>query len=252
MRAEGRITAGPDGTNAWSGYYLTLRVHSGTVAEPGNPTPGARGNVDHARPPTSEADRTGDQELRDLVARALDGDRDAAAGIYARFHATVLAIQLGNTGGDRQLAADLAQDTFVKVLYRLDQFEWQGPASLRGWIATIARNTFRDHVRSAAERHHGGNRVPDQPDVDETRDPASVAERDLPAAREQADRLLDGLKSDHQVVLRRMVGDGASAAEVARELHRSEAAIHQLKRRAMDAARRAAVRSPTSASARSP
>jgi RNA polymerase sigma-70 factor, ECF subfamily len=206
--------------------------------------------VDEAQLPRSEEDRTGDQELRALVARALDGDRDAAAGIYARFHTTVLAIQLGNTGGDRSLAADLTQDTFVKALYRLDQFAWQGPASLRGWIATIARNTFRDHVRSAAERHHGGNEVPDRPSIDETSDPASVAERDLSGVREQPGRLLDGLKPDHQLVLRRMVGDGASAAEVAAELQRTEAAIHQLKRRAMDAARRSAVRA--SASARSP
>jgi RNA polymerase sigma-70 factor, ECF subfamily len=218
------------------------------LSGPGDPTPGARGNVDETRPPTSEAATTGDHALRSLVARALDGDRDAAAGIYARFHATVLAIQLGNTGGDRQLAADLTQDTFVKALYRLDQFEWQGPASLRGWIATIARNTFRDHVRSAAERHHGGNTVPDRPDPDESLDPARVAERDLSGVREQAVRVLDGLKPEHQVVLRRMVGDGASAAELASELDRTEAAIHQLKRRAMDAARRSAA----TASARSP
>lgn len=206
------------------------------------------------RPPTSEEVATGDQELRSLVARALDGDRDATAGIYARFHTTVLAIQLGNTGGDRQLAADLAQDTFVKALYRLDQFEWQGPASLRGWIATIARNTFRDHVRSAAERHHGGNEVPELPDPDETRDPARVAERDLSGVREQAGKVLDGLKPEHREVLRRMVGDGASAAELATELDRSEAAIHQLKRRAMDAARRSAASMPSSRSisARSP
>lgn len=196
--------------------------------------------MDEARPRTSEVAATGDQTLRSLVACALDGDRDAAAGIYARFHTTVLAIQLGNTGGDRQLAADLTQDTFVKALYRLDQFEWQGPASLRGWIATIARNTFRDHVRSAAERHHGGNELPDRPDPDESRDPARVAERDLSGVREQAGRVLDGLKPEHQLVLRRMVGDGASAAQLAVELDRTEAAIHQLKRRAMDAARRSA------------
>jgi RNA polymerase sigma-70 factor, ECF subfamily len=223
-----------------------------TLDAPGGPTPGARGNVDDARPPTSEAATTGDPALRELTVRALAGDRDAAAGIYARFHTTVLAIQLGNTGGDRQLAADLTQDTFVKALYRLDQFEWQGPASLRGWIATIARNTFRDHVRSAAERHHGGNEVPDRPDSDDAMDPAVIAERDLPGVREQAGRLLDGLKPEHQVVLRRMVGDGASAAELAAELDRTEAAIHQLKRRAMDAARRSAASMSASASARSP
>lgn len=187
--------------------------------------------------------------LRDLVARALDGDQDATAGIYARFYPTVLAIQLGNTGGDRTLAADLTQDTFVKALYRLDQFTWQGPASLRGWIAVIARNTFRDHARSAAERHRGGSDLPERPETDESLDPAAVAERDVSGMRAEAQRLLDSLTPDHQLVLRRMVGDGVSAAELAAELHRTEAAIHQLKRRAMDAARRTAARaSPTSRS----
>ncbi len=208
--------------------------------------------MDATRPPTSEEAAAGDHELRSSVERALEGDRDAAAEIYARFHTTVLAIQLGNTGGNRQLAADLTQDTFVKALYRLDQFEWQGPKSLRGWIATIARNTFRDHIRTAAERHHGGNAVPDRPDPDETRDPALVAERDLAGVREQAGRVLDGLKPEHRHVLRRMVGDGASAAELATELDRTEAAIHQLKRRAMDAARRSARSVSTTEPARRP
>ncbi|MCC5949358.1 MAG: RNA polymerase sigma factor [Nitriliruptoraceae bacterium] len=174
-----------------------------------------------------------------MVEHALAGDRAAAARIYAQFHAIVLAIQLGNTAGDRQLAADLTQDTFVKALYRLDQFEWRGPESLRNWLATIARNTFRDHVRSAAERHHGGYEVPEAAAIDDD-DPATVAERDLDRVVETTGALLDDLKPEHRHVLRRMVGDGASAAELAQELGRTEAAIHQLKRRALDAARRTA------------
>jgi RNA polymerase sigma factor (sigma-70 family) len=197
--------------------------------------------------PTTATSEPGAEVLQGLIARALEDDREAASAIYARFYATVLAIQLGNTGGDRQLAADLTQDTFVKALYRLDQFEWRGPASFRGWLATIARNTFRDHVRSAAVRHHGGHDVPDRPDEDETTDPAAVAERAVEGAREQAQQVLDQLKPEHQHVLRRMVGDGATSAELATELGRSEAAIHQLKKRAIDAARRSAAQIPASA-----
>jgi RNA polymerase sigma-70 factor, ECF subfamily len=188
------------------------------------------------------APRPTEEDLRGLIAAALEGDRDAAAQIYARYHSIVLAIQLANTGGNRQLAADLTQDTFVKALYRLDRFEWQGPESLRGWIATIARNTFRDHVRSAAERHHGGYELPDQADHDDAGNPQAVAERDLDTVAQATDRLLDELKPEHRHVLRRMIGDGAPAAEIAAELGRTEAAIHQLKRRALDAARRQASR----------
>lgn len=194
-------------------------------------------------PPATEAVEPGGDDLRDIVARALGGDRAAAAALYTRFHATVLAIHLGHTHGDRHLAADLTQDTFTKALYRLDQYEWRGPASLRGWLATIARNTFRDHVRSAAERHHGGYQLPDVMDVDDDTDPQAVADRDLVGTRELATRLLHSLKPEHQHVLRRMLAEGWTAADVATELGRSEAAVHQLKRRALDAARRSVDRS---------
>jgi RNA polymerase sigma-70 factor, ECF subfamily len=199
--------------------------------------------VDDTTEPRTAVDHdAGDEQLRRLVLRALDGDRAAAAELYTRFHPTVLALHLANTRGDRQLAHDLTQDTFVKVLYRLDRFEWRGPASLRAWIATIARNTFRDHVRAAPQRHHGGYDLPDAPDTDEARDPEAVAERDLAASRDEAGRVLEQLKPEHRLVLTRMLGDGAPAADVARELGRSEAAIHQLKRRALEAARRTADR----------
>jgi RNA polymerase sigma-70 factor, ECF subfamily len=193
-------------------------------------------------PPRAEEDQPEGEDLRDLVLRTLEGDRAAAARFYTRFHATVLAIHLAPTGGDRHLAADLTQDTFTKVLYRLDQFEWRGPASLRGWIATVARNTFRDHVRSAPERHHGGYDLPELIDVDDDWRPEAVVDRDLVGTHDLAQRVMGQLKSEHQHVLRRTFGDGWSAAQVAEELGRSEAAVHQLKRRALDAARRSADR----------
>lgn len=201
--------------------------------------------------PEAQDDRGG-EDLHGLVVRALDGDRTAAAEIYRRFQPTVLAIQLGNTGGDRQLAWDLTQDTFVKALHRLDRFEWRGPASLRGWIAVIARNVFRDHVRSAAERHHGGHELPDRPDGDESVDPAAMAERDLEHSREVARRVLDRLKPEHQVVLRRLLGEGARVADVAAELGKTEAAVHQLRRRALEAARREVEQVRISAPTRGP
>jgi RNA polymerase sigma-70 factor, ECF subfamily len=182
----------------------------------------------------------GGEDLREIVARALEGDRSAAATIYTRLYPMVLAIELSLTQGDHDLAADLVQETFTKALFRLDRFEWRGPASLRAWVATIARNTFRDHVRSAAERHHGGYEVPDHVDRTDPDLPEAVVERDVEGTAAFAGRVLDALKPEHQLVLRRTLGEGRSAADVARELGRSEAAIHQLKRRALEAARRAA------------
>jgi RNA polymerase sigma-70 factor, ECF subfamily len=185
-----------------------------------------------------------EEDLRRLVDAALHGDRDAAGALYARFHGTVLAIELSLTRGDVALAQDLTQDTFTKALYRLDQFEWRGPASLRSWLATIARNTFRDHVRSAAERHHGGYDVPEVP-ADDDGPEEQVVDRDLVGVTRQATGLLERLKPEHRLVLRRTLGEGRSARDVAEELGRSEAAVHQLKRRALLAARALAERDDT-------
>jgi RNA polymerase sigma-70 factor (ECF subfamily) len=185
------------------------------------------------------------QELRALIERVRGGDREAGAQLYTRFYTDVLALLLARTSGDRHLAADLAQETFTKALYRLDRFEWRGPGSFRGWLARIAVNTFRDHVRSAAERHHGGYELPERPDEDDSTAPDAVIERDLDTVRDDAERILGQLKPDHQLVLRWTLGEGRPVAEVAAELGRSEAAVHQLKRRALDAARREATRVAT-------
>jgi RNA polymerase sigma factor (sigma-70 family) len=148
----------------------------------------------------------GGEDLREAVALALQGDRTATATIYTRLYPMVLAIELSLTRGDHDLAADLVQETFTKALFRLDRFEWRGPASLRAWVATIARNTFRDHVRSAAERHHGGYEVPDQIDATDADLPEAVVERDLEGAAAFAGRVLGALKPEHQLVLRRTLG----------------------------------------------
>lgn len=48
--------------------------------------------------------------------------------------------------GDRQLAEDAFQETFLKVWRSSEHF--RGESSLKTWIATIAVNTCRDMLRS--------------------------------------------------------------------------------------------------------
>ena len=48
------------------------------------------------------------------------------------------------TGGDRDLADDLVQDTLVKAMQAEGQFA--AGSNLRGWLFTILRNTFCNHV----------------------------------------------------------------------------------------------------------
>ena len=47
--------------------------------------------------------------------------------------------------GDDELVKDLTQDTFIKAMQNLDQF--QGLASEKTWLMKIARNSVYDYFR---------------------------------------------------------------------------------------------------------
>jgi len=72
---------------------------------------------------------------RELVARALAGDRSADEAIYRRYagHVTSLCLRLLR---DRDELADVVQDTFVDVLQQLP--ELREPDLLQRWITGVA------------------------------------------------------------------------------------------------------------------
>lgn len=51
--------------------------------------------------------------------------------------------------GDRSLAEDALQETFLKVWRNMDRYEGRNHASVRTWILAIAVNTCRDQRKSA-------------------------------------------------------------------------------------------------------
>jgi RNA polymerase sigma-70 factor, ECF subfamily len=86
-------------------------------------------------------------ELSDqaLVGQVRRGDRDAFAQLVDRHRARIFAI-LYRTVGDREMAEDLTQETFVKAYERLDAFSPE-IARFQSWLITIATRTAIDHHR---------------------------------------------------------------------------------------------------------
>ncbi|MFY7565669.1 sigma-70 family RNA polymerase sigma factor [Streptomyces sp. WI04-05B] len=82
-----------------------------------------------------------------LAARA--GDPDAVDHFVRTLYSDVVRY-VTYLSGDRQLAADLAQDTFLRALGGLHRFE--GRSSARTWLLSIARRTVIDNLRYAAGR----------------------------------------------------------------------------------------------------
>lgn len=80
-----------------------------------------------------------------LVVLALDGDSVAFETLFKRYREEIYGLCMGRTGGNKEDANDLVQETFVKVYINLDKYD---PKYTFGqWIYTIARNTFIDYVR---------------------------------------------------------------------------------------------------------
>lgn len=88
---------------------------------------------------------------RRLVEEVVGGSHDALAELYDRHHIAVFTAA-ARTTGDRSLASDVVQETFLALWNRAEQFD-PARGSLRAWLLTIARNRAVDQLR-ARQRHH--------------------------------------------------------------------------------------------------
>lgn len=79
------------------------------------------------------------QTERDLIERAIAGDR-AAAGEFIQAHQASLYAYLLRMSGKPHLAEDIAQEAFVRVLGNLHRFDFRYRFST--WLFTIARRLY--------------------------------------------------------------------------------------------------------------
>jgi RNA polymerase sigma-70 factor (ECF subfamily) len=89
-----------------------------------------------------------DDALTELALRAGAGDRDAATEFIRHTYQQVwrVLVVLSN----REVAEDLAQETFARAVRSLPSFKAQAPA--RAWLLSIARRVAADNLRTAARR----------------------------------------------------------------------------------------------------
>jgi RNA polymerase sigma-70 factor (ECF subfamily) len=113
--------------------------------------------------------RCDDTEITRLALEARDGNRSATER-FVRATQTDVWRFVAHLAGDRQLADDLAQETFLRALPDLARF--QARSSARTWLLSIARRVVADHIRSIKVR----------PRVDGRDDWQAVAERTQPEA----------------------------------------------------------------------
>lgn len=133
--------------------------------------------------------------------------------------------------GDGHLAEDLTGDAFVAVIAALPRYEG-GPEAFAGWLFTLVRRDFVDHLRRRERRPETPHESPGEL-LNETAPDA--AEEVL--ARADADRVraaLAQLSPDQQEVLALRVVAGLTAPEVAAMTGRTVGAVKALQHRGLD------------------
>lgn len=167
-----------------------------------------------------------DTAIDALVARAAAGDGAAFAGLYDEY-APRLRRFLRHQLGDAELAEDLLQRTFVRMIEALPRYERRG-LPFGAWVFRIARNTVIDHRRTAHPALPLDVALDRPADAD---DPVASAER-----RDERTRLrsaLDVLPADQREVLTWRFFAELSPAETAALMGRSNGAVRILQHRAL-------------------
>ena len=167
------------------------------------------------------------QDLKLLVARAQQGNRDALEELYL-IHFDRIDSYLHMSVGNRHDAEDLTTQVFVKMLESIGKFRWRS-APFSAWLFRIAHNLAMDHFR-ANKRWQPEEEVP-EPDPGER----SAAEEEAleSIGRQSMLEMIGKLSHEQQQVLTLKFVFNFSNAEAATILDKTEGAIKSLQHRAL-------------------
>jgi RNA polymerase sigma-70 factor (ECF subfamily) len=171
-------------------------------------------------------------EVRTLVERAKEGDREAFEELYL-LHFDRIYGYLQLSVGNRHDAEDLTNQTFVKMIDSIDRFEWR-KVPLSAWLFRIAHNLAMDHFRS--RRRWQPEEEPPEPPGSEVRSAEDEALHTI--GRESMFELIESLSEDQKQVLTLKFVFDFSNAEVGTILGKSEGAVKSLQHRALGSLRR--------------
>jgi RNA polymerase sigma factor (sigma-70 family) len=193
-------------------------------------------------------DRSGEDPLESMAGRTLDGestvtllerartgDQDAADRLVAR-HLVPLRRwargRLPRWARDVSDTDDLVQDTLLRTMNRLADFEQRGPGALQAYLRQAILNRVRDELRKKGRR-------PDETDLDGIELSAGLSPLEEAIGREAAGRYekaLAALKPEEREAVIGRVEMGYSYEELADVLEKPSAEA------ARKAAQRALVR----------
>jgi RNA polymerase sigma-70 factor (ECF subfamily) len=165
---------------------------------------------------------TPDEADEQAVVEAARADPARFLELYDRHFHRVYTYVL-RRAGNRAVAEDVTAEVFHRALAHLDRYEWRGIPFV-AWLYRIAANELSDRRHDAARL--AGAQPPD-PGTD-------------PRLEQQVAlfQLVDRLPDEQRRIIELRFGEGRSIKESAHALGRSEGAVKQLQRRALENLRR--------------
>ena len=123
---------------------------------------------------------------------------------------------------DSDAASDAMQDTFVKILTRIDSFEFRSEGSLKAWIGKIAANEALMHLKRQqlvfTDQLPDVSEEPEEPDVGQV--PLEVLQRMIgelpPGYRAVFNLYVFEQQSHHEIARQLNISEGTSASQLLR------------------------------------
>lgn len=174
-----------------------------------------------------------DLEIQALVERMQAGDRDAFGIVYERLAPKIYSYLYHHTNGRAQLAEDLTEEVFLKVLEKLDRYQDRG-LPFASWAYRVAHNHLVDYFRTQPKQ--GTVSVEDCYNLAEARAEKTL---DQTLTRSELTRALQLLTEDQRRVVVLRFLQGMNVLETAGALGKTEDAVKKLQARGLVALRRA-------------
>lgn len=168
--------------------------------------------------------RTADSDAR-LIERTARGDERAFEAFYRRYQGPVIGYHLRRTGG-RDLAFDLAAETFAAVIASADRFD-ASKGSAAGWLFGIAANKLRKALATGRVEDEARARLRHEPVQLDDEDLLRVDELASQHDETELSRLLHKLPAPQRDAILARVIEERSYADIAAELECSEAVVRQ-------------------------
>ena len=146
---------------------------------------------------------------RQLLDAIHSGEREALRRLYDRYSNFAMAIGMRYLPESDEVR-DVLQDSFVKILTSVDQFDYHGEGSLKAWVRRIVSNRAVDYLREH-QRFVTVGSIPDE--ADETEEP-DIEEMPPDALEEMIGRL----PTSYRTVLNLFVFEQRPHKEIARLL----------------------------------